>query len=199
MKMREIILDFTSLLDVIMIILFWFILNYQSETTRVREQAKAAEQTAVQMQADAEKRREEADELMQTASDELEALAEVNERQASILSAVKEFRQGRNLNLKLVNRTSYWYLDVSIGEDEPLGRIYDDEEKRIGLELNRMLSEAGFSPDYTIFCVFSYDSSSPDSRSAYNSVTRELKQMMLGNNQFSYTQIDRAIPEEDAE
>ena len=45
----------------------------------------------------------------------------------------------------------------------------------------------------------SYDSSSPDSRSAYNSVTRELKQMMLGNNQFSYTQIDRAIPEEDAE
>ena len=46
MKLREIILDFTSLLDVIMIILFWFILNYQSETTKIRDQAQAAEAVA---------------------------------------------------------------------------------------------------------------------------------------------------------
>ena len=48
MKLREIILDFTSLLDVIMIILFWFILNYQTETTKIREKASAAEAAAAE-------------------------------------------------------------------------------------------------------------------------------------------------------
>ena len=198
MKVREIILDFTSLLDVIMIILFWFILNYQTETTKIRDQAQAAEQAASEAQVIAEEQQAQAEELRQTAQDELDALAGVNERQASILSAMMEYRQGRSLNLTLVNRSSYWYLEVSIGTDEVLGRVYDEDEKRIGLELNRMLNEAGFAPDATIFCVFSYDSSAPGSREAYQSVTRELKNLQLGNNQFSYTETDRAIPEEDA-
>ena len=197
MKLREIILDFTSLLDVIMIILFWFILNYQSETTKIRDQAQAAQQAASEAQVIAEERQAQAEELRQTAQDELEALAQADERQASILSAMMEYRQGRSLNLTLVNRSSYWYLEASIGTDESLGRVYDEDEKRIGLELNRMLDAAGFAPDDTIFCVFSYDSSAPGSREAYRSVTRELKNMQLGNNQFSYTEIDRAIPEEE--
>ncbi len=197
MKVREIILDFTSLLDVIMIILFWFILNYQTETTKIREQAAAAEESARQAQIVADAREEAAQERLQTAEDALEAMDTINERQASILKAMLEYRQGRSLNLTLVSRAQYWYLDVSIGDEEALGRIYSDDEKRLGLELNLMLSDAGFADDATIFCVLSFDSTEPGSRDAYSAVSRELRQIQLGNNQFSYTEIDRAVPEEE--
>ena len=197
MKVREIVLDFTSLLDVIMIILFWFILNYQTETTKIREQAAAAEESARQAQITADAREEAAQERLQTAEDALEAMDTINERQASILKAMLEYRQGRSLNLTLVAKPQYWYLDVSIGDEEALGRIYSDDEKRLGLELNQMLSDAGFADDATIFCVLSFDSTEPGSRDAYSAVSRELRQIQLGNNQFSYTEIDRAVPEEE--
>ncbi len=197
MKLREIILDFTSLLDVIMIILFWFILNYQTETTKIREKANAAEAAAAEAQVIAEARQQEAEDLRQTAQDELDALAQVNERQASILGAMSDFRRGRSVNLKLVSKPQYWYLDVSVGEEEHLGQIFSDDEKRLGLKLNEMLANAGFAPDATILCVLSYDSTEPGSYDAYNSVTRELRNIQLGNNQFSCTEIDRAVPEEE--
>lgn len=197
MKVREIILDFTSLLDVIMIILFWFILNYQTETTKIREQAAAAEESARQAQITADAREAAAQERLQTAEDALEAMDTINERQASILKAMLEYRQGRSLNLTLVSKPQYWYLDAAIGDEEALGRIYSDDEKRLGLELNQMLSDAGFADDATIFCVLSFDSTEPGSRDAYSAVSRELRQIQLGNNQFSYTEIDRAVPEEE--
>ena len=43
MKVREIILDFTSLLDVVMIILFFFVLYSSIDTENATEKAKAAE------------------------------------------------------------------------------------------------------------------------------------------------------------
>ena len=197
MKLREIILDFTSLLDVIMIILFWFILNYQSETTRIREKATAAEAAAAEAQIVAEARQEEADALRQEAQDDLDALAEVNERQASILRAMSDYRQGRSVNLKLVSEQRYWFLDVSVGEEEQLGQIFSEDEKRLGMMLNEMLAEAGFAPDATVLCVLSYDSTEPGSYDAYNSVKKEIRNIQLGNQHFSCTEIDRAVPEEE--
>ena len=197
MKVREIILDFTSLLDVIMILLFWFILNYQQETTRIRDQAAAAQEAAVQAQTIAEEREAAAQERLQTAEDALDAMDTINERQASILKAMLEYRQGRSLNLTLVSRKRYWYLDVSIGEDEYLGRIEDDHAESLGLELREMLQDAGIADDATVFCVLSYDSSEDGSRDAYHAVIRKLKEIQLGNNQFSYTQVDRAVPDDE--
>ena len=198
MKLREIILDFTSLLDVIMIILFWFILNYQSETTKIRNKAEAAEQAASEAQVIAEERQQAAEEHWQEADDALEALASADERQASIQQAIRDFRQGKSLHLKLVSDQYHWYVIVSIGEENELGRIYSEEEKQFGIKLNEMLRNAGFASDATIFCILSYDSAEPGSLNAYKSVTREIKHIQLGNNQFSCTEIDRAVPEEEA-
>lgn len=197
MKLREIILDFTSLLDVIMIILFWFILNFQTETTKIREKATAAEAAAAEAQVIAEERQQAAQEHWQEAEDALDALASVNTRQASIQRAIRDFRQGKSLHLMLVSAEHHWYVEVSAGEAEPLGRIYDDQVKQFGIRVNEMLDEAGFSPDDTVFCVFSYDSAEPGSYDAYNSVRAAIQTIQLGNNQFSCTEIDRAVPEED--
>ena len=197
MKLREIILDFTSLLDVIMIILFWFILNYQTETTKIREKANAAEQAAAEAQLIAEERQQAAQEHWQAADDALNELASIDERQASIQRAIRDFRQGKSLHLKLVSDAHYWYVQVSLGDDEELGRIYSEDERLFGAQLNEMLKTAGFAPDDTIFCVLSYDSTDPGSYDAYKSVTREIRNIQLGNNQFSCTEIDRAVPEEE--
>ncbi|MCR5718411.1 MAG: hypothetical protein K6F80_05180 [Oscillospiraceae bacterium] len=196
MKAREIILDFTSLLDVIMIILFWFILNYQNETTRIRDRASAAEQAASEAQSIAELREQNASEQLQITQDELDALENVNARQASILRAVNDYRRGRTLNLTLCCKKNYWYLQAAVGQDDVLGRIDSDDEQRLSLELRQMLSDAGFADDETVFCVLSYDSDEPGSRDAYNSVIRELKEIQLGNHQFSFTQIDRFVEED---
>ena len=65
----------------------------------------------------------------------------------------------------------------------------------VGVE--QQVVDAGFADDATIFCVLSFDSTEPGSRDAYSAVSRELRQIQLGNNQFSYTEIDRAVPEEE--
>lgn len=197
MKLREIILDFTSLLDVIMIILFWFILNYQTETTKIREKAAAAEAAAAEAQIIAEEREEEAAVRLQTAEDELDALASIDARQASIQRAIRDFRQGKSLHLKLISDQYHWYVTVTAGEDTELGRIYSEDEKQFGAKLNEMLADAGFAPDATVFCILSYDSTEPGSYDAYNSVQKQIRNIQLGNNQFSCTEIDRAVPEEE--
>ena len=85
----------------------------------------------------------------------------------------------------------------AIGEDEYLGRIEDDHAESLGLELREMLQDAGIADDATVFCVLSYDSSEDGSRDAYHAVIRKLKEIQLGNNQFSCTQVDRAVPDDE--
>lgn len=189
MKIKEIILDFTSLLDVIMIILFWYILNYQKQAEM---QIAEAQQSAAEAIMEAEQRESEADALLQQASEELSNLTNINERQASILTAIKDFREGNALSLDLVMNEdgSSWMLYVRKG-DTPLGSpIPNEKEKQLGIELNSRLSDAGYAKDATVLCIFTYDSSEPGTKAAYDAVTRELKYVQLGNSQFFCYEMD---------
>ena len=58
MNKREIILDFTSLLDVIMIILFFFILFSHLETEDAKTALQTAEQNAIEREAQADQKNE---------------------------------------------------------------------------------------------------------------------------------------------
>ena len=59
MKLREIILDFTSLLDVVMIILFFFVLYTSFDVEDISEKAKAAETSYNEMIEENEKEQQE--------------------------------------------------------------------------------------------------------------------------------------------
>lgn len=108
MKFKEILLDFTPLLDVIMIILFWFILNYHNQTVEIQEQAKSTMAEAESISAEAEDKKAEADELYEELlgkQDEIDKLlseiAEADERKAANIEGLNEFQKGLNLTAQL--------------------------------------------------------------------------------------------------
>lgn len=108
MKLKEIILDFTPLLDVIMIILFWFILNYHNQTAEIQEQAKNAMAEAKSISAEAEDKKNELDEKEKELIEKqdeinelLTVIKEADERKGANIEGLNEFQKGLNLTAQL--------------------------------------------------------------------------------------------------
>ncbi|HAJ96506.1 MAG TPA: hypothetical protein DCO72_02045 [Ruminococcus sp.] len=195
MKMREIILDFTSLLDVMMIILFWFIINSRQQ---MQEQITTAEQTASvavamanEQTAQAEALQEEAENLKLQAEQEFAVME--HSAQASNIQAIRDFSQG-SIQIRLVMMTEGWKIEVYQG-DTFLESISDRRSQQIGLELNRIFQSVGYLPDDTILCIFTFDSSESGTRWAYAEITEAFRLIQLGNKRFYYTEVDTAITE----
>lgn len=108
MRLKEIILDFTPLLDVIMIILFWFILSYHNQTVEIQEQAKAAMADAESISSQAEDQKAELDEKekvliekQEEINELLTAIKEADERKGANIEGLNEFQKGLNLTAQL--------------------------------------------------------------------------------------------------
>lgn len=126
MNKRQIILDFTSLLDVIMIILFFFILFARIETDNAKavldgdkaaleeQQAQLTEQQSqielqqIQLQEDKEKY----EVLIQEEEDYLNELNSSESAAAMNVAGIHEFSQGTNLKINLNMNNDNWRLDV---------------------------------------------------------------------------------------
>ncbi|MCR4645144.1 MAG: hypothetical protein K5695_07015 [Oscillospiraceae bacterium] len=187
MKMREIILDFTSLLDVIMIILFFFILNYRQEMKTRTEQA---EQTAAQAVAAAEQQTAEAEALMQEAEGALAAME--GSAQADNIREMVAFGNAENINIYLVTEPEGWRLDVYKGEAF-VNSVTDRKSDRIGWELTQIFQSEGYAPDATMLCVFSYNGRAGQTEDAYNIVMEAFSQIKTGNKRFFYTVVDTSV------
>ncbi|MBQ8927933.1 MAG: hypothetical protein IJ055_06640 [Oscillospiraceae bacterium] len=191
MKLREILLDFTSLLDVIMIILFWFVISYRQE---MRTQVEQAQLAASQAQTEAQEAQQEA-QVRQLEAEQ--ALATVrSEAQMSNIDALLDFGQSENITARLYMEDEGWRLSVYKGEDTYLGSIPDTRAQRLGLEFNGLLEAAGYDADDTVLCVFVYDAQEPGTRSAYESITEGFRQIRMGNKHFYCTELDSSVPEE---
>ena len=108
MKFKEILLDFTSLLDVIMIILFWFILNYHNQTVAIQEQANQKINEAESIVAEVDEKKaelaEKEQELLDQQSEIESMLAEIkdaDERKGANIAGLNEFQKGINLTVRL--------------------------------------------------------------------------------------------------
>ncbi len=198
MKLREIILDFTSLLDVILIILFWFILHYRAQA---QQQITKAEQNAAQAVAAATAEQEAAAALSHEAALAQAALENDSAVQAANAGAILEFSRGESLRLSLVmEHPEGWHLEVRQGEDDVLGVISDRNAQRIGLELTDMMAAAGYDPQATVLCIFVYNAEAEGSREAYHEVIRALREVQVGNRHFYYTETDvSSLFEDDGE
>ena len=192
MKLREILLDFTSLLDVIMIILFWFVISYRQEMTAQVEQAQT---TAAQAVAQAQ---EEADEARTQQLEAQQAMAAVrSEAQMSNIDALLDFGKSENITARLYMEDEGWRLSVYKGQDTYLGSIPDTHRQRLGLEFNALLADAGYDPEDTVLCVFVYDAMEPGTMAAYESITEGFRQIRMGNKHFYCTELDSSVPEEE--
>ncbi len=120
MKIREIILDFTSLLDIIMIILFFFILftNMDTETAMTRAEQKETEYSTLIEEVS----REQSDWKKKTEK-EWSRIESADENAGANQKALLDFDNGAVLSINIT--------DISTGDDFELS-ITGDNKKLIG-------------------------------------------------------------------
>ncbi len=176
-RTKDIILDFTSLLDVVMIILFFFILfsrvdvtKAQTETSQARAEASQAAADAAAAVADADKARHDADALMSRLDQEWRILHEEDSRRAADTAALVDFANGSNLKMSLApDDAGDWILTLRRGSRDTRNLMLGEATAE---NLHRTFRALEIAPEDTILCEFLFDA---DTRGS-NAVIKRLRQ-----------------------
>lgn len=193
MKKRDVILDFTSLLDVTLIVIFFFVIfsHLDTEDNRAKTEAKVAElETAIE---EAEEREASAEELITQLEKEIDIVHDSSARQASNIEEMLKYGKSGNIKIILVMQDGGWILRVNCKE-EVLTEITSDKD--IGAELKTAIIAAGYSEKDTIFCDFVFDGSLPGTASAYRKISKGLDDVEEIYRYLYYSETDLSIGEE---
>lgn len=192
-RIREIILDFTPLLDVTLIILFYFILFSHMGAAEAQQQAElaaaeadAAKSAASEMMAEAERLQQEAENMQKDAADRLAILEKTEQNQAAAAEAMQAFASGENLKLRLISQTGAWKLRVQQGQDV----IADLQGDSVEQQLLKSIQEAGYLPENIILCEFAYTATEAGSYQAYQSVHQVLDTVRVEYPHFYISETD---------
>lgn len=141
MKKRDVILDFTSLLDVTLIVIFFFVIfsHLDTEDNRARTAAKEAElETAIE---EAEEREAGAEELIAQLEKEIEIVRASDERRASNIEEMLEYGKSGNIKIILVMQDNGWTIRINCKE-AAVTEI--DSSADIGEELLKAIQMTGY-------------------------------------------------------
>lgn len=202
---REIILDFTSLLDVIMILLFFFVIFAGFESAqaveKAQEETQKAQEELQRAQEESDKAAEElekAEKLRAEAEVAYEELKEGSERSALNLRGIVEFGGSSNLKLFLSGNKEDWQIVVNIG-DEQAGSI-DDVRSRspedLCSELSDIMEENQLTSDSVILCELLYNSLDIGSNKAKKNTDEMLRLVRLRYEHFFCSRTDLSDFEE---
>lgn len=192
MKKRDVILDFTSLLDVTLIVIFFFVLfsHLDSQENKLRTEEKVhALEVSIQ---EAEKREQEAAELIEQLENEILIVEEYSSRQAANVSEMLEFNRSENIKLILDMDSDAWSIRVVKGPTV-VSTIPGTED--ISTEIINTLKTAGYDATKTIFCDFVFDGSLPGTASAYRKIKREVEYISQEYRYFYISETDLSIGE----
>ncbi|MBP5379852.1 MAG: hypothetical protein J6Y64_09975 [Ruminococcus sp.] len=182
MKLREIILDFTSLLDVVMIILFFFVLYTSFDVEDISEKAKAAETSYNEMIEENEKEQQE---WREKASREWERILSADANAANNQQALSAYNDGAGVyfNLHNVEKSDVWSLSVLKG-NKKIGEISSDDARYLKEKLRESLDSAGYSSGDVVIGTLTYDGSAygtekavPIVENAIRDIQREYKSL----------------------
>ena len=174
-RIREIILDFTPLLDVTLIILFYFILFSHMGAAEAQQKADRERADAAAAQTAAAQHMEEAEQLMQQAEFERRVLAEAGGNGAMLEQAVEEYAAGRNIKLLLTMNGKSWTLRVRRGNArDTLAELHSAEDLSM---LTAALRKAEYQKDDIILCELIYDADEDGTNQAYQDVRQILEQV----------------------
>ena len=193
MKKRDVILDFTSLLDVTLIVIFFFVIfsHLDTEDNRAKTEAKVAElETAIE---EAEEREASAEELITQLEKEIDIVRDSSARQASNIEEMLKYGKSGNIKIILVKQDGGWILRVNCKE-EVLTEITSDKD--IGAELKAAIIAAGYSEKDTIFCDLVFDGSLTGTASAYRKISKGLDDVEEIYRYLYYSETDLSIGEE---
>lgn len=161
MRKNKISLDFTSLLDITMIILFFFLINFKlsADETKAEAAARIGEATAAmeQLEADMRQFEEEKEEWQREAEREMSKLREADKNAAENAQALLDFQNGKILKITLdMTSRSDWKITVYSG-DTAIGEILPENSGDISGEIVSILNSSGFQNEDVIIGVFMYD------------------------------------------
>lgn len=223
-KKKDLILDFTSLLDVVMLLLFFFIIFSRFDVTRAETEADNAKTEAEAQVAIAESQAQEKIEEAKKSKEQYDILVEENselqdqlEHEINIVNQVtpdeaKEiitFNRGNNLKLILVEQSdpSIPMMLRAVLKQKVIGECYvtehyDSEEYQqnnlTGERLVSWMNENGIKKDSVVMCDLVYSSQDIGSGKACDNVVLVLKSLrdMHGFNHFYYSTTNISIGSE---
>ena len=205
MNKREIILDFTSLLDVIMIILFFFILFSHLETEDAKIALQAAQQSAIQREEEAEQKLEDADRLLeeakkkeQQAEEKLNEAELAGERQGENVEGITDFSRNLNIRvkLKMISGSNNWSLLVYKGEQQ-IAEVSKGDINSMSQSFLQALSDMGCAKDDTLLCVYVYDAAQAGTASADRDIQKVFDEVKGQYKHFFYSELDTSLFGED--
>lgn len=187
MMKRKISLDFTSLLDITMIILFFFLINFKFSVDDIKaeadQQMEAAAAQSERLESDKQKLEEEKEDWQKQAEAELKKIREADEKAADNAEALIKFANGDVINIDLdIQTKSNWEITVSRGEavlgviSSPEDADGKDMKAYINDEIIRLLNRERFSKDDVIIGIFKYNKQSYGSRHA-ESMYEDIKEV----------------------
>lgn len=200
MKKRQINLDFTSLLDVIMIILFFFIIFSSLETDSLKkdledkqqqvsaelEEAKAKNNKADELLGEAQKKNEQADKRLEEANSAVD-------RSGDNADAIMDFSENKNLKLRLdMNGENGWTLKFAKGE-EIVKEIPKADISVMTDEVRELFKEQGYKADNTILIEFSYDATENGTTSAYLDTMKIINTLKNEYEHLFYSETDVSV------
>ena len=190
MKNRDILIDFTSLLDVTLIIIFFFIMFSSFETDTEKKKAVSEAQQTL---AEAESKLEEANELHKQADEALAELAKADERGAENIDAILDFSQNKNLKLNLKKNIDNWALEV-FQNTELLKNLECSSQNELENSFKELLTAKSITNNDTILCEFFFNASEPGSHKAYETVAKVFESLRKsGYEHLYYSETDLSI------
>ena len=193
MKKKDILLDFTSLLDVTLILIFFFVIFSHFDNVQSTAQIEDKESQLQSQINDAAERESQAQELKEQLEYEIGIVQNADDRAKDNVEEILEFTKGTNLKLILEMQDGKWTLVVS-SKNEVISRIAagDDVEARLA----DALESADYAYGDTILCDFVYNGSQAGTVSAYRKITKAMEAVQEEYKYLYYSETDLSVGEE---
>lgn len=187
-KYKDVVLDFTSLLDIILIILFFFILYSAFNVEKAELRAEEARSEYEGLSAELESERA-------GIQEEWDRLLALDENAARNQQALIAFNNGAMLsfNLQKEDSSDAWKLSAtrraSAGaEEERVGAILPGED--ISGSILRIIGEAGFAEDDVVIVTFTYDGSVIGTHRLYVEIMKAFRDVQAARQNVYLTAIN---------
>lgn len=193
MKKRDILLDFTSLLDVTLILIFFFVIFSHMDNAQNTAKTEEKESELESQLNDAAERESQAKDLMEKLEYELGIVENADDRAKDNVEEILEFTKGTNLKLILEMQDGKWTLIVS-GKNEVISRITASDN--VASELKKVLKASEYNYGDTILCDFVYNGSQAGTVSAYRKITKAMEAVQEQYKYLYYSETDLSVGED---
>lgn len=144
-KNRGIIIELTALLDVLMIMLFWVMMNSSQTADKARAEAEQAKNAAKEVSAQAEKEISE----QKRKAKEVNAYAQANQQ------ALDDYNKGEGIIINVKYEDEKDKLYINQGEKQVA--ILDFDGNNLWEQLVKTFEDMGYEKDEPVICTVVYD------------------------------------------